>query len=264
VNRALAERGIEYLNGHALTASDVVILPAFGAGVEAIERIRASGATIVDTTCGEVMNVWKKVGQYAERGVTAVIHGKAGHEESVATSSRAGVYVIVRDAMEARVLADFILGARGPFPLPASAGFDPARDLERIGLANQTTMLASESLDVERILREAMSKKHGDLSDRFFAFDTICSATQERQDAVVELIESGIDVLVVVGGANSSNTGHLVELGRRRGLPTFHVVDAVDASRILFKRPIVVGLTAGASTPSTEIERSVRQIFLSQ
>ena len=218
-------------------AADVVILPAFGVPVAEMEHLRGKGCVLVDTTCGSVLNVWKNVHKYAREGFTAVIHGKHYHEETKATASQAltyagGHYLCVRDREEAEVVCDFIRGRVGRPPRSASAsrtprspGFDPDRDLDRIGLANQTTMLMSESLEIQEMLREAMRERYGEaeLRQRFRAFDTICSATQDRQDAVLKMLdEGGLDVMVVIGGYNSSNTQALARICAER-LPTFHI-----------------------------------------
>jgi 4-hydroxy-3-methylbut-2-enyl diphosphate reductase len=303
VNKKLLEMGFIFLNGsyasgmtyQDITADDVVILPAFGAAVSEIDKIRQKGTLIVDTTCGAVINVWNNVHKYANDGFTCVIHGKYSHEETIATSSRAtgetdgqtgqrgaggGKYLIVRDMEEARVVRDYIEG-RGRraeflrrFAPAVSPGFDPDRDLERIGLANQTTMLSSESLAIQAFLREAFVRKYGDAETqkRFRSFDTICSATQDRQDAVNELMQTRLDVMIVIGGYNSSNTTHLAEIGIERGVPTYHIDDAaclISHEQIRHqpigqqkeivtelwwpaKKPLVIGVTAGASTPDNK------------
>jgi 4-hydroxy-3-methylbut-2-enyl diphosphate reductase len=177
--------------------SDVVILPAFGVPVREMQHLRGQGCVLVDTTCGSVLNVWKNVHKYAREGFTAVIHGKHHHEETKATASQAlthegGHYLCVRDREEAALVCDFIRGQataeaiRARLAEASSPGFDPDRDLQRVGLANQTTMLMSESLEIQEMLRQAMRDRYGEegLAERFRAFDTICSATQDRQDAV--------------------------------------------------------------------------------
>src|SRR6266540_1622565 len=202
---------------------DVVILPAFGVPVAELEVLRAKGCVLVDTTCGSVLNVWKNVHLYAREGFTSVIHGKHQHEETKATASQAlthsgGHYLCVRDRDERE--AEALLSR---FARAASPGFDPERDLQRIGLANQTTMLMSESLEIQEMLRTAMRDRYGeaDLRARFRAFDTICSATQDRQDAVLKMLDAGgLDLMVVIGGYNSSNTQALARICGAR-LPTF-------------------------------------------
>src|SRR5437660_1642609 len=176
---------------------DVVILPAFGVTVKDFDRLRALGCVLVDTTCGSVLNVWKRVESYARDGFTAVIHGKVFHEETKATSSQvtkypAGRYVVVRDMGEARVVCAYIEGRADraaflkQFEHALSPGFDPDRDLLRVGVANQTTMLSGESLAIAGELQRSMVARYGaaTLPEHFRTFDTICSATQDRQDAV--------------------------------------------------------------------------------
>ncbi|MCX7963075.1 MAG: 4-hydroxy-3-methylbut-2-enyl diphosphate reductase [Candidatus Sumerlaea chitinivorans] len=292
VNQRLREMGIEFLSGRYrssvtyedLTPQDIVILPAFGAAVEEIERLRARGCTIVDTTCGSVIHVWKRVEKYARDGFTAVIHGKYRHEETIATSSRVaqfpnGRYVIVRDKDEAQLLCDFITGTcsaevvRERLGHAASPNFDPARDLVRVGIANQTTMLSSESLEIAEMLRRAMAARYGEaaLNEHFRSFDTICSATQDRQDAMHALGELKPQLILVVGGFNSSNTSHLVEIAAEY-CPAYHiesVADILSAETLRHKHwakpeaevahgwlpplPTRIGFTGGASTPDRAI-----------
>ncbi|PYQ10782.1 MAG: 4-hydroxy-3-methylbut-2-enyl diphosphate reductase, partial [Acidobacteria bacterium] len=213
-----------------VASGDVVLLPAFGVPVAEMEHLRGKGCVLVDTTCGSVLNVWKNVHKYARQGFTAVIHGKHYHEETKATASQAlthdgGHYLCVRDKAEAALVAEFIRGEqeaediRRRFAHAADPGFDPARDLARIGLANQTTMLMSESLEIQEMLRSAMRERYGEaeLAARFQAMDTICSATQDRQDAVLTMLgEGGLDLMVVIGGYNSSNTQALARICAQR------------------------------------------------
>jgi 4-hydroxy-3-methylbut-2-enyl diphosphate reductase len=273
---------------------DVVILPAFGVTVAEMEHLRAKGCVLVDTTCGSVLNVWKNVHQYAREGFTAVIHGKHYHEETKATASQAlthpgGRYLCVKDRPEAEAVCAFIRGQMEAAPLlerfshAASPGFDPARDLLRIGLANQTTMLMSESLEIQEMLRGAMRDRYGEaeLAQRFRAFDTICSATQDRQDAVLKMLETGgLDVMVVIGGYNSSNTQALARICAER-LPTYHIrgPEGIDGEVIrhrpvgagsheeaassawLPEGPVTIGLTAGASTPNNVVGEVVERLL---
>ena len=293
VNERLRASGIRFLSDpgerdRQLGPEDVVILPAFGITVQEMARLSERGCTLVDTTCGSVLNVWKNVVRYAQDGYTAIIHGKVKHEETRATASQAlkcpnGRYLIVLDRDEAAIVCDYIRG-RGQraaflahFAPAASPGFDPDLDLQRIGCANQTTMLMSESMEIEKMFRDAMRDRYGDeaVALHFRAFDTICSATQERQDAVVSLLDSRpLDMMIVVGGYNSSNTCNLARICATR-VRTFHIADPnclLSAVRIRH-RPVgppstaapsevvteswlprsarvVVGLTAGASTPN--------------
>ena len=270
---------------------DVVILPAFGVPVAEMEVLRAKGCVLVDTTCGSVLNVWKNVHKYADDGFTAVIHGKHYHEETKATASQAlthsgGHYLCVRDRKEAEVVCGFIRGEvgadviRAQFAHAASPGFDPARDLARIGLANQTTMLMSESLEIQEMLRKAMLDRYGEAETgrRFRAMDTICSATQDRQDAVLRMLDDGgLDLMVVIGGYNSSNTQALARICAAR-LPTYHI-DAADCVAATLRHrpvgshdetttedwlpagPVRIGLTAGASTPNNVVGEVVRRLL---
>ena len=264
-----------------LGSDDVVILPAFGVTMSMLQRLERRGCTLIDTTCGSVLNVWKNVRRYAEGGYTSVIHGKVWHEETQATASQAveygGRYLVLFDGAEAQVVCDYIRGGGDAaavlarFPSAVSAGFDPERDLQRIGLANQTTMLMSESLEIEKMLKAAMIDRYGeaDLVQHFQAFDTICSATQDRQDAVVALLrERPIDSMIVIGGYNSSNTCNLARICAV-SRPTFHIADPeclVSPGEIRHRPvgtktevtssawlpsggPVSIGLTSGASTP---------------
>jgi 4-hydroxy-3-methylbut-2-enyl diphosphate reductase len=277
----------------AVTETDVVILPAFGVTRDDFEHLRAIGCVLVDTTCGSVLNVWKRVESYARDGYTAIIHGKYRHEETKATASQVtgypgGRYLVVRDMAEARVVCDYLeRGAGGDalrdrFREAASPRFDPATDLVRVGIANQTTMLSSESLAIAGELKRAMAARYGAaaLGEHFRSFDTICSATQDRQDAVLRLLQDSVDVAVVIGGYNSSNTSHLAALCAQR-IPTYHIEDGAcidpDAGTIrhhpvggagevevadwLGSGPRVVGITAGASTPNSKIGEAIERIF---
>jgi 4-hydroxy-3-methylbut-2-enyl diphosphate reductase len=300
VNQKLRDMGIEFLSQRpdgefdfsVLTADDVVIMPAFGVTIQDFNRLREVGCVMVDTTCGSVLNVWKRVDSYARDGYTAVIHGKHWHEETKATASQvtkhpAGRYLVVLNMDEARVICDFIEG-RGDvtelsrrFVKSVSPGFDFARDLQRVGLANQTTMLSSESLAIAEEFRQSMLRRYGEaeLADHFRTFDTICSATQERQDAVMRLLDDPLDVMLVVGGYNSSNTCHLAALVQSSGVPVYHIQDAdcLDpAARTVRHQPVrqkaervdshwlgdarIVGITAGASTPNNKVGETVLRV----
>jgi 4-hydroxy-3-methylbut-2-enyl diphosphate reductase len=257
--------------------------------VAELQRLSARGCTLVDTTCGSVLNVWKNVRRYAEGGYTSVIHGKVWHEETRATASQAveygGRYLIVLDAGQAREVCDHIRGVGDPagliqrFREASSPDFDPERDLGRIGLANQTTMLMSESLEIGEMFRAAMVERYGEaaLAQRYQAFDTICSATQDRQDAVEELLRTKpIDLMIVIGGYNSSNTVNLARICAA-SRPTFHISDpgcliSADAIRhrdaalkaelvssgwLPASGPVRIGLTSGASTPDNLVGAAV-------
>ncbi len=302
VNDRLRAQGIRLLtdpgeDATALGPEDVVILPAFGVSISELARLERQGCTLVDTTCGSVLNVWKNVRRYAQDGFTSVIHGKVHHEETRATASQAlqfsgGHFLIVRDEAEAQYVCDFIRHGGdvatfiAHFDDAASPGFDPVRDLTRVGCANQTTMLMSESLKIGEMLRRAMADRYGDaeLAAHFRAFDTICSATQERQDAVVRLLDQeSLDLAVVIGGYNSSNTCNLARICAER-VPTFHISDpgCLMSATEIRHRPIGppstaapgeqiarnwlpdgvlrVGLTAGASTPNNIVGEVIERL----
>jgi 4-hydroxy-3-methylbut-2-en-1-yl diphosphate reductase len=297
VNDQLRAQGIRFLSDpgesvRALTPDDVVILPAFGITVELLLDLEARGCTLVDTTCGSVLNVWKNVKRYADEGFTSVIHGKYWHEETQATASQArrsgrGHYLVVLDRGEAAAVCEYIRdGGSGEsfletFEHAVSPGFDPALQLQRIGCANQTTMLSSESLEIGDMFRSAMRDRYGEaeLAARFRAFDTICSATQDRQDAVIALLsEQRLDLMLVVGGYNSSNTYNLARICAEK-LPTYHIAEPealqsgseirhqpvgskqeVTTTGWLPAGPIAVGLTSGASTPDNLVDQVIRRL----
>lgn len=299
VNLKLLEMGIQFLKGQyrsaasfeGLTSEDVVLLPAFGTTVEELAILRAKGCVLVDTTCGSVIAVWKRVEKYAREGFTAVVHGKYDHEETQATCSRTrefgeGKYWVVRDLEQAEKVCQYIVQGGGKaefmkqFAHAASSGFDPDRDLVKIGCANQTTMLASESLEIANRFQEAMAARYGreHLAEHFQHFDTICGATQDRQDAIGKLIQNGVDLMIVIGGYNSSNTGHLSEMASEH-CPAYHVKDAscISTDRIEYKPAgshkiqvqsdwlplgeLRIGVTAGASTPNRVIESVILKII---
>ena len=305
VNQRLRESGITFLypddrgvfDFSDIDPDDVVILPAFGVTLEAFGQLRELGCILIDTTCGSVLNVWKRVESYAREGYTALIHGKYFHEETRATASQVnthagGTYIIVRDMAEAKLVMAYIEGADDAMSRDAflahfvdksSPGFDPDRDLVRIGVANQTTMLASESLAIAAAVGESLGRRYGRdrLAEHFRSFDTICSATQERQDAVILMMQDPPDIMVVIGGYNSSNTNHLAHLCREY-TTTYHVADAwcispetrtirhkpelaATAAEIITKDwlprgPFVLGVTAGASTPNVKIGETLVRI----
>jgi 4-hydroxy-3-methylbut-2-en-1-yl diphosphate reductase len=297
VNSKLQELGIEFLNGHGksldvVSREDIVLIPAFGTPTKELEELKSKGCVLVDTTCGSVVAVWRRVEKYAQDGFTAIIHGKFDHEETQATSSRAtqypnGKFLVVRDKEQAQKVCDFILGKLtrkeflSEFKETASPGFDPDRDLVRAGCANQTTMLSSDSLEIAEMVQSAMKARYGvgEITNHFRHFDTICSATQDRQDAVLKLARSGLGLMVIVGGYNSSNTGHLCEISSQF-CPAFHVRDAeeiVSRNEIRHKPAnqtevvasedwlpggkLRIGVTAGASTPNRVIEEVILKII---
>jgi len=298
VNERLRDMGFIFLNSsynngetyNDITSEDVVVLPAFGASVQEIETIRQKNCILVDTTCGAVINVWKSVEKNAKDVFTSLIHGKYNHEETIATASRAGKnYLIVRDLDEADYVCEYILG-RGnrdefmkKFANAVSAGFDPETHLSLIGVANQTTMLSTESMEIAARVRGAFVKKFGDEDTRrrFRMQDTICSATQDRQDAVNEMMKQKPHVMMVIGGYNSSNTTHLAEIPLHNKVPAYHIDDAdclISRSQIRHlpigtkdevvaenwwptQSPLIVGVTAGASTPNNKIGDLIMRVF---
>ena len=300
VNQKLRDMGVRFLTRgeggefdfSSIEPRDAVILPAFGVTIADFERLRAIGCVVVDTTCGSVLNVWKRVDSYARDGFTAIIHGKHYHEETKATASQVmkypgGRYLVVLNMAEARLVCEFIEG-RGDaaeleqrFRTAVSPGFSFERDLVRVGIANQTTMLSGESLAIAAEVRRSVARRYGDAAvpQHFRSFDTICSATQERQDAVLALLEEPPDLMVVVGGYNSSNTCHLAALVHSRGVPVFHIEDAdsIDpAAGTIRHQPIgsreealtggwlgearSIGITAGASTPNNKVGETIDRI----
>jgi 4-hydroxy-3-methylbut-2-en-1-yl diphosphate reductase len=298
VNEKLRALGIRFLSDpdeslETLTPDDVVILPAFGVTIAMLQALSSRGCTMVDTTCGSVLNVWKNVRRYTQDGLTSIIHGKYWHEETQATASQAtasprGRYIVVYDKPEAALVCDYIRsgGDRDAFLArfrdASSLGFDPDVDLSHIGLANQTTMLMSESLEIGDMFRDAIRDRFGEseLPSRYRAFDTICSATQDRQDAVIQLLAAQpLDLMVVVGGYNSSNTCNLAHICAER-VPTYHIADPTcleSPTRLRHKPvgqkgeveaigwlppsgPVRVGLTSGASTPDNLVEQVIQQL----
>jgi 4-hydroxy-3-methylbut-2-enyl diphosphate reductase len=301
VNKRLRQMGVEILvpvNGafdySGVKLEDVVILPAFGVTVSDFSALRDVGCVLVDTTCGSVLNVWKRVESYGRDGFTALIHGKHYHEETRATASQlqrfpGGKFLVVRDMAEALLVCEYIAGKgnrtafMSQFAGRASPGFDPDLDLKRIGVANQTTMLARESLAIGEAVGRTMQQVFGEeyRAANFRTFDTICSATQDRQDAVKELLEEPLDIMIVVGGFNSSNTISLAMLCAEKVL-TFHIEDSSSinvADGSIHHRSIGlhhaeehskgwlpagrlrVGLTAGASTPNNKIGETVAALL---
>lgn len=281
------------LAGLKLNADDVVIIPAFGTEVSTRQRIESFGCQTVDTTCGDVMSVWKRVRQYSKESVTSIIHGKAKHEETKATTSQAtaygtGHYLVVFDLAETDYVCDYILkgGDRNEFldrfKGAHSPGFDPDLHLVAVGVANQTTMLRGETEEVQKRFQRAMQQKHGSdkVAEHFRFFDTICGATQDRQDALEKMLREPIDLLIVVGGYNSSNTSHLAEMGEKV-LPTYFIKNAAmmqspalirhwnqhitaevtTADWYRSEGTLTVGITAGASCPNNLIEDTIKRLF---
>jgi len=302
VNRQLTDMGIisipiseQEVECAKLHHDDVVIVPAFGAETKLMKIIAERGCMVVDTTCGDVMSVWKRVRNYAKTGFTSIIHGKASHEETRATSSRAlgdsgnGQYLVILTLADVDYICDYIHqgGDKEAFyerfkgADAYSPGFDPDVHLQQVGVANQTTMLKSETEEIQRRLQTAVEKRDGVGSKNFQVFDTICGATQERQDSLFGLLQQPLDVLLVVGGYNSSNTTHLVEIGEQQ-LPTFFIRTAECltsleeiihfdlhlkaektsySGKLASSDPVMIGITAGASCPNNLIEDTLLRVF---
>ncbi|HIK54419.1 MAG TPA: 4-hydroxy-3-methylbut-2-enyl diphosphate reductase [Synechococcales cyanobacterium M55_K2018_004] len=294
VNQRLREMEVNFIPVQAgqkdfsvVGQGDVVILPAFGASVQEMQLLNDKGCTIVDTTCPWVSKVWNTVEKHKKTHHTSIIHGKYNHEETIATSSFAGTYLIVLNLEQAEYVCNYILNGgdkaefMAKFSRACSTGFDPDRDLERVGIANQTTMLKSETEQIGKLFERTMMRKYGPdkLNEHFLAFNTICDATQERQDAMFELVEEQLDLMVVVGGYNSSNTTHLQEIAIERGIPSYHIDsgDRIGPGNRIEHKPlhhdlvvtenwlppgrIIVGVTSGASTPDKVVATVIEKIF---
>lgn len=301
VNGDLQERGVRFIftpGGEQLvpwdelSGDDIVVVPAFGTTLELQEKLAERGIDpyTYNTTCPFVEKVWKRSAQLGDDRYTVVVHGKATHEETRATfshSMRAAPTVIVLDLDEARILGDIIRGIRPPdafeatFRHKCSAEFDPGRDLQRIGVVNQTTMLATETRAIARELRQALADRYGEgtVGEHFAdTSDTLCYATNENQNATYALINHGADIAIVVGGYNSSNTSHIVELCSD-AMPTYFISGAeelISRERIRHysleshalettspwlpdKRPADIVLTCGASCPDAILDEVLRR-----
>jgi 4-hydroxy-3-methylbut-2-enyl diphosphate reductase len=298
INGRLKEKGVHYLQRDGsnllicndLEKNDVVVVSAFGTDFRDIRRLKEKGVTIVDSTCGAIINVWKRVEGYARNGFITIMHGKRNHEETRATVSQAvkegGAYLAIENMDEARELASVIEGEmpaaeflrRHPDAALPGFAFDAATC--KMGMANQTTMLKGESLQIQEILREAFRRRFGEAAtaERFRSFDTICGATQDRQDALRGLLQKPLDVLLIVGGFNSSNTTHLAEIAQGQ-LPFYHIEgdgDVVSEDEIRARDPRTgkillqfdwlpprakeIGITSGASTPDVTLVTIIDKI----
>jgi len=303
VNDMMAANGIEFIEKTAagkrfekVEAGDVVILPAFGATLEEMQLMDERGVTTIDTTCPWVSKVWNVVDKHVKADMTSVIHGKWAHEESVATASFCENYIVVKDIHEAEYVCNYILNPSPEgkaellkkFANAISKGFDPDLHLKKIGLANQTTMYKKETTAIGKMFEKAMMTAFdpAEITERYAAFDTICDATQERQDAVMEMIQEPnaketLDFILVVGGWDSSNTAHLVEIPHAVGIPAYHIDKAdciasdnsikyrdvdgtikVQANFLPLDRPVTIGVTSGASTPDAYVQASLEQLVL--
>jgi len=299
VNDQIRNMGIQIISPNPtdeemsqLQSGDAVIIPAFGTEVGTRKKLEAKGCILVDTTCGDVMSVWKRVRQYSKENVTSIIHGKAKHEETKATTSQAraygsGHYLVVLNLVETDYVCNYIVNGGvkreflEKFKGAYSQGFDPDIHLQAVGVANQTTMLRGETEEVQRRIKSAMEKKFGvaEIDKHFRFFDTICGATQERQDALEKMLLDPPNLLIVIGGYNSSNTSHLAEMGEAK-LPTYFIKNAakmesdklirhydqhrreeIETRDWLPPGKITVGVTAGASCPNNLIEDTIRRLF---
>ncbi|MDF2448190.1 MAG: 4-hydroxy-3-methylbut-2-enyl diphosphate reductase [Bacteroidota bacterium] len=301
VNKDLTERGVQFLQDtsgnqlipfDSLTPEDVVIIPAFGAPLDILEILESKNikTEAYNTTCPFVERVWKKSELIGKDNYTIIIHGKHNHEETKATFSRSDQHnkaIIVRDLEESKVLAEYILGSKtfeqfeNDFKGRYSKDFN-LKDLERIGVINQTTMLASETQEIADFFKNVMISKYGhDQISSHFADtrDTLCYATNENQDATYGILDSKADLAIVLGGYNSSNTSHLVELCERK-FPTFFInseKEIIDAHTIHHfdypnkkhlstnnflpdKTPVRIILTSGASCPDSVMEGVIHKI----
>jgi 4-hydroxy-3-methylbut-2-enyl diphosphate reductase len=297
VNRQLLEHGIGFLEGvyskgsaglKSLTPDDIVIVPAFGSTPSVYDELTKIGCTVVDTTCGEVLSVWKRVQKYNEVDYTTLVFGKYAHEETIATASRSRRYLVMKDLAETRMVADAI---RNPSPAAeqalmeyfrraSSPDFHPEKDLQRVGMASQTTMYASEFIQASGLIRKAMLDRFGEdaLKDHFLELDTICSATQSRQDAI-QILLPYVELMIVVGGYNSSNTTSLARIASQR-VPTYHVDGSgkISSERLLHqpvgsknevsqanwlpeRAHLEIGMTSGASTPDSVLEQVIAEVL---
>lgn len=303
VNDMMTANGIQFIEKTAqgkrfdlVEKGDVVILPAFGATLEEMQLMDERGVTTVDTTCPWVSKVWNVVDKHVKADMTSVIHGKYGHEESIATASFCENYIIVKDIDEAEYVCNYILNPSpegkaallSKFSNAISKGFDPDLHLRKIGLANQTTMYKKETTAIGKLFEKTMMTAFdpNEITTRYAAFDTICDATQERQDAIMDMIsepgaKESLDFILVVGGWDSSNTAHLVEIPHGKGIPAYHIDKAgcigadnsityrdvdgtikVQKNFLALDRPMTIGVTSGASTPDAYVQDSLEQIIM--
>lgn len=321
VNERLRTKNVNFIKKDAdnskdfsqIKEGDVVMLPAFGATLDEMKELDAKNVKVVDTTCPWVAKVWSTVHTHQVRGLTSVIHGKYAHEETMATKSMCETYICVKNVEEAEYVADFILNAKegdgkaealmAKFANACSPHFDPHVHLRKIGLANQTTMYKKETRAIGQLLQKMMMKKFGPdlLNEHYYEFDTICDATQVRQDAVDELCNMhadptlpDLDFILVVGGFDSSNTAHLLEIPHMRGVPSFHIDTAAciaaenairhrtvdgdvvedgpflkdgmiwttDDEGARTKKTLRVGVTSGASTPDKEVQDVLGRVMM--
>jgi 4-hydroxy-3-methylbut-2-en-1-yl diphosphate reductase len=295
VNERLKEMNVEFIAADAqgqkdfsgVSHGDVVILPAFGASVQETQFLNSTGCTIVDTTCPWVSKVWNRVEKHKKADFTSIIHGKYSHEETVATSSYAKRYLVVLDLEQAEYVSAYMLKGgdkaefMAKFRLATSEGFDPDQDLARVGIANQTTMLKGETEAIGKLFERTVMLKYGVevLNDHFLSYNTICDATQERQDAMLEVVEEPLDLMIVIGGYNSSNTTHLQEIAIKKALQSYHIdsSDRIISAEAINHKPlgkpletstgwlpsgkVRIGITSGASTPDRVVADVIEKLF---
>ncbi len=304
VNEDLQKHGIKFLfetDGtelipiESLDEDDIVIVPAFGTTIEIQQKLKTQGIDPYEynTTCPFVEKVWRRGKQLGKKGYSLVIHGKHRHEETRATFSHSSDHsecVVVLNTEEAQILADIMTGGRPQsdfekyFGHKSTDDFDPQKDLEHFGVINQTTMLATETEEVMQILKEAATEKYGeaDILDHFAdTSDTLCYATNENQSATLALAETDADLAIVVGGYNSSNTMHLVEI-LEEAFPTYHVRDAEEFNSPekiqhfnqwdkkiketknwlpIEDQPVNIAITSGASCPDVLVDEVILKIL---
>ncbi len=289
VNEKLKQLGAEFIGFTDIAQiqkGDLVIIPAFGTKKKVLKKLKNLDIELINTTCPEVQKVEKKVRKFNQQDYTVIIHGKYEHQESIATSSYANKYLIVRNLSEAKYICNYLSGGKEKdkflekFSNATPEHFDPEQDLKKIGLANQTTMLMNDSLQIFNLFQETIEARDGNLKN-IETIETICSATQDRQDAMKALIkEDNFDFFLVVGGHISSNTQNLARtVNNSSNIPVYHVEEATDFSQDKIRYlpagkkettekenwlpagKINVGITAGASTPHSQLEEVIHKLL---